>query len=157
MKEWVLVTQVQAHVSKAKHLSHLSIPKLEAKLFCGILETISTQTCAVIALFFLMFLPSFRFHGFCLQPFASYFVKHLETPCRISLFAHMTCSAFRDNTPFLWRALFPWLLSSEHRWRAQSIPLRNMDVLWGSSKMRWVCVRVECENWASLQVWFPCV
>lgn len=128
MKEWVLVTQVQAHFSKAKHPGHPSIPKLEAKLFCCILETISTQTCAVIALFFLMFLPSFRFHGFCLQPFASYFVKHLERPCRISLSVTVCTHGllcvpvdhFRDNTPFLWRALFSWHLSGEHRWRAQA-------------------------------------
>lgn len=103
-KEWVLVSQAQALVSKAKHLDHQALHS-RSKCFVIVWEIFHIDICNHCLV--RSYLP-LHFHGFCFQSLVSYLIKHLQRPCRIGLsvticthgLPSIPMDHFGDKTPF---------------------------------------------------------
>lgn len=111
-------------------------PQTGVKLFCGHLRNfpqrhLQSLPCSFSSSSFLFIFPVFVSNLLFLTLLTTkktlqdwHVSHHLHTwPARHSN------GPYFGQTTFRWWALFCWFLSSEHRWRAQSLPLRNRDTL----------------------------
>ena len=149
LKEWVLVNQVQALVSKAKRFHHLALHS-RSKCLVIVWGNFHIDPCNLCLV--LSYLP-LHFHGFYFQSLVSYLIKHLQRPCRIGVsvticthgLSRIPVDHFGDKTPFPGER-FSIDSSVADTGREHRAFLRNTDILWGRSQLRRVWGKVVFEN-----------